>query len=200
MKGNKNMNNNEQPNYVLKFNDSVLKRIEDKNSKIKKAVVVIIAIIVIGSIILGENLFLELSWTVRILLICLAIGLLFSSKSEEIAIPVELQFYNDYLILFRPNKYYSKKVSRQEFFKIDYKDITKCKFLVNSPSKRIHIYGNVHAVWYNLNKDGSLPQQPTYDKNVNETLIYFTTFQNTNIDFVKEIEDHSPIKVEIEET
>lgn len=193
------MNNNEQPNYVLKFNDSVLKKVEDKNSKIKKAVAIIIAIIVIGSIILGENLFLELSWTTRVLLICLAMGVFFSGKSEEVSIPAELQFYNDYLILFRPNKYYSKKVIRQEYFKIDYKDVSRCKFLVNSSSKRIHIYGNVHAVWYNLNEDGSLPQQPTYDRMVNETLIYFTTFQNENINFVQEIEGHSPLKVEIEE-
>lgn len=193
------MNNNEQPNYVLKFNDSVIKKIEDKNSKIKKAVAIIIAIIVIGSIIFGENLFLELSWTTRVLFVCLAIGVFFSGKSEEVAIPAELQFYNDYLILFRPNKYYSKKVSRQEYFKIEYKDVTRCKFLTNSSSKRIHIYGNVHAVWYNLNEDGSLPQQPTYDRMVDETLIYFTTFQNQNINFVQEIEGHSPIKVEIEQ-
>ncbi len=193
------MNNNEQPNYVLKFNDSVKKKIENKNSKIKKAIAIIIAIIVIGSIILGENLFLELSWTARVLLICLAIGMFFSGKSEEISIPAELQFYNDYLILFISNKYYSKKLSRREYFKIEYKDVSKCKFLANSPSKRIHIYGNVHAVWYNLNEDGSLPQQPTYDRIVNGTLIYFTTFQNENINFVREIEEHSPLKVEIEE-
>ena len=97
------------------------------------------------------------------------------------------------------NKYYSKKLSRREYFKIEYKDVSKCKFLANSPSKRIHIYGNVHAVWYNLNEDGSLPQQPTYDRIVNGTLIYFTTFQNENINFVREIEEHSPLKVEIEE-
>lgn len=123
----------------------------------------------------------------------------FSGKSEEISIPAELQFYNDYLILFISNKYYSKKLSRREYFKIEYKDVSKCKFLANSPSKRIHIYGNVHAVWYNLNEDGSLPQQPTYDRTVNGTLIYFTTFQNENINFVREIEEHSPLKVEIEE-
>lgn len=193
------MNNNEQPNYVLKFNDSVTKKIEDTNSKIKKAVGIIIAIIVIGSIIFGENLFLEISWTSRVLFICLAIGVFFSGKSEEISIPAELQFYNDYLILFRPNKYYNKKVSRQEYFKIEYKDVTRCKFSANSSSKSIYIYGNVHAVWYNLNEDGSLPQQPTYDRIVNETLFYFTTFQNKDINFVQEIEDHSPIKVEIEQ-
>ena len=49
------MNNNEQPNYVLKFNDSVKKKIENKNSKIKKAIAIIIAIIVIGSIIFKKK-------------------------------------------------------------------------------------------------------------------------------------------------
>ena len=40
------MEENNKPNYVLKFNDSTLQKVEDKNSKIKKAVVIIIAIIV----------------------------------------------------------------------------------------------------------------------------------------------------------
>lgn len=193
------MNNNEQPNYILKFNDSTLKKVNDKNSKIKNAVIVIVAILIIGSFIFQDNLFSELSWTARILLICLAIGVMFTGKKEEIDTPAELRFYNDYLVLFRPKKYYSKKVIRQEYFIFNYNEITKVKFLSNSHSKRIHIYGNTHAIWYNFNSDGSLPATPTYDKSINDTLAYFTTFKNTDIDFIREIETHSPIKVEIEQ-
>jgi len=187
--------NNNQPNYVLKFNDSTLKKVNDKNSKIKTAVIIIVAILIIGSFIFQDNLFSELNWTARILLICLAIGVMFTGKSEEIDTPAELRFYNDYLVLFRPQKYYSKKVIRQEYFIFNYNEITKIKFLSSSPSKRIHIYGNTHAIWYNFNSDGSLPTKPTYDRDVKDTVAYFTTFKNPDIDFVKEIETHSPIKV-----
>jgi hypothetical protein len=80
--------------------------------------VIIIAVIVIGSILLGENLFLELSWTARILLIGLAVGFLFSGKHEHIPTPSELQFYDDCLILYSPKKSYSKNVCKKEIFKL----------------------------------------------------------------------------------
>ena len=41
------MNNNQQPNYVLKFNETDSRKVKDRNYYIKKAVVIIIAIIVI---------------------------------------------------------------------------------------------------------------------------------------------------------
>lgn len=193
------MEENNKPNYVLKFNDSTLQKVEDKNSKMKKAVVIIIAIIVIGSIIFGENLFLELSWTARILLICLAVGFLFSGKREDVPNPAELQFYDDYLILYCPKKCYSKKNCRKEIFKMNYKDITNCKFLKNTYSKRFQIYGNGQATWYNYDKDGNLSNQPDRDRFVEGGMIYFTTFLEPNIDFIKEIEEHSPIKVTVVE-
>lgn len=81
------MNNNQQPNYVLKFNETDSRKVKDRNYYIKKTVVIIIAIIVIFSIIFGENLFLELSWTARILLIAIALGILFTGKKRGCSIP-----------------------------------------------------------------------------------------------------------------
>lgn len=80
MKGGENMNNNEQPNYVLKFNRVTQKEIENEMSKLKKPVVFIIIAIILGSIIFGENLFVELSWTARMILIGLAIGVYFQEN------------------------------------------------------------------------------------------------------------------------
>lgn len=190
------MEENNKPNYVLKFNNSTLQKVEDKNSKIKKAVVIIIAVIVIGSILLGENLFLELSWTVRILLICLAVGFLFSGKHEYVPTPSELQFYDDCLILYSPKKFYSKNVCKKEIFKVNYEGIT-CKFIKNSIEKRFQIYGNGHSTWYKYDKNGNLPSVPNVDKTVEGGMIYFSTFLNPEIDFIKEIEEHSPIKVTV---
>lgn len=193
-------NNNQQPNYVLKFNETDSKKVKDRNYFIKKAVVIIIAIIVVLSIIFGENLFLKLSWTTRILLIAIALGVLFTGKKEEVPSPAELRFYDDYLLLFLEKKYYSEKSIKQEYLKMKYSDITKIKYLPNTSNKRFQIYGNGHSLHYDVKKDGSISTQPSRDKMFEQGMIYFSTNLNQNIDFIKEIEEHSPLKVEIDNT
>ena len=194
------MNNNQQPNYVLKFNETDSRKVKDRNYYIKKTVVIIIAIIVIFSIIFGENLFLELSWTARILLIALALGILFTGKKEDVPSPAELRFYDDYLLLFLERKYYSERSIKQEYLKMKYSDITKVKYLPNTSNKRFQIYGNGHSLHYDLKKDGNISKKASRDKMFEKGMIYFSTNLNQNIDFIKEIEEHSPLKVEIDNT
>ena len=193
------MENNENPNYVLKFNDTDRKKVKDSTYFIKRIVIIIIAAIIILSIIFGDNLFLELSWTTRILLISLALGVLFTGKKEDVPSPAELRFYDDYFVLFLHRKYYSKRCIRQEYLEMKYSDITKVKYLPNTYNKMFQIYGNGRSIWYNLKADGSIPSQPTEDRTYENGMIYFSTNLNQNIDFIKEIEEHSPLKVEIEE-
>ena len=194
------MNNNQQPNYVLKFNETDSRKVKDRNYYIKKTVVIIIAIIVIFSIIFGENLFLELSWTARILLIAIALGILFTGKKEDVPSPAELRFYDDYLLLFLERKYYSERSIKQEYLKMKYSDITKVKYLPNTSNKRFQIYGNGHYLHYDLKKDGNISKKASRDKMFEKGMIYFSTNLNQNIDFIKEIEEHSPLKVEIDNT
>lgn len=194
------MNNNQQPNYVLKFNETDSRKVKDRNYYIKKAVVIIIAIIVIFSIIFGENLFLELSWTAIILLIAIALGILFTGKKEDVPSPAELRFYDDYLLLFLERKYYSERSIKQEYLKMKYSDITKVKYLPNTSNKRFQIYGNGHSLHYDLKKDGNISKKASRDKMFEKGMIYFSTNLNQNIDFIKEIEEHSPLKVEIDNT
>ncbi len=194
------MNNNQQPNYVLKFNETDSRKVKDRNYNIKKTVVIIIAIIVIFSIIFGENLFLELSWTARILLIAIALGILFTGKKEDVPSPAELRFYDDYLLLFLERKYYSERSIKQEYLKMKYSDITKVKYLPNTSNKRFQIYGNGHSLHYDLKKDGNISKKASRDKMFEKGMIYFSTNLNQNIDFIKEIEEHSPLKVEIDNT
>ena len=192
------MNDNKQPNYVLKFNETDSKKVKDSNYFIKKTVVIIIAAIVILSIIFGDNLFLELSWTARILLISLALGVLFTEKKEDVPSPAELRFYDDYLVLFLHRKYYSEKSIQKQYMEMKYSDITKVKYFPNISNKRFQIYGNGHSIIYDVQKDGSVSKQPSWDKMFKEGMIYFSTNLNQNIDFIKEIEEHSPLKVEID--
>lgn len=189
----------EKPNYVLKTNEAVLVPKTQKKGLIilKTGVWLIVAVIVTGSFLFQDNLFSELSWTARILLIILAFGVSFLGRKREYApSPMELQFFEDYLVLFLPKRYYSKRVTRMEINQMKYSEITKCVF--KTRSQRIHLYGNGTSTWYNFKPDGTIPQTPTQVKNYTAGLIYFNTQLATDVDFKTEIESHSPIQVIVE--
>jgi hypothetical protein len=59
------------------------------------------------------------------------------------------------------------------------------------------IYGVVEATFYKYDKNGNLASTPCKHKTVDSISVFYTVFE-PNIDFVKEIEEHSPIKVQFE--
>ncbi len=190
------MNN---PNYVLKFNEAVLEKKEDSTiiKIFRISVLLVIAIIVLGSFLFQENLLSEFSWMTRCLLIVIVIGaLIIGKKKDDVPSLVEIQFYDEYLIIHRSKRIYSKKVIRMEINKMMYCDIKKC--VVKTKLQRVHIYGRVYATWYNYNSDGCVSQTPTYERVVDDTLCYFRVLFASDVDFKKEIEEHSPIKVIVE--
>lgn len=187
------------PNYILQTNDDVL--VPKNKSKalytMKIVILVIIAIIVIASLLFQENIFVELPWTVRILLIILTIGIFVKSGETEYApSPMELQFFDEYMIFYLPKRYYSRRLTRKEIVKMNYSDIKKCVY--KTQSKLVHFYGNAVSTWWNYKKDGTIPQSPTETRNVTDGLMYFGTRFMDDIDIVKEIEEHSPVKVIVE--
>lgn len=189
----------EKPNYVLKANEAVLVPKNDNPwlGRLKKAVWIIVGIIILGSIIFQDNIFSELNWSAQVMLIVLAIGLTFTGGSHRVPSPFEIWFYDDYLIVYREKHYYSRKVSRKEYDKFFYKDIQKIQF--RKTTQRINIYGVVEGIWYNYNKDGTLPEKPTYHKTT-DSICFFYTSAEPDVDFVAEIEKHSPIKVIVDES
>ncbi|WP_428909701.1 hypothetical protein [Niallia sp. Krafla_26] len=190
----------EKPNYVLKANEGVLvpKNENLPLGKIKLAVWIVVGVIILGSLLFQDNLFSELSGTAQVLLVVLAIGVSFTGGTKMVSSPFEIRFYDDYLVVYREKKTYNKKVSRKEYDKFYYKDITKCQY--RTKSKQINIYGDTEATWYNYNKDGSLPEKPSYQRTVKGGLCWFYTSLSPEVDFVSEIEKHSPIKVVVEES
>lgn len=188
----------EKPNYVLKANEGVTvpKNENPLLGKLKIAVWIIVGVVILGSIIFRDNLFAELSWPARILLIALVVRVSFLGGYKKIPSPFEIQFYDDYFIVYREKYYLSKNVPIKEYRKFFYKDINKCQY--RTVTKQINIQGIEEAIRYKYNKDGSLPTEPTYHK-TSENLCYFYTTEEPNIDFVAEFEKHSPIKVVIED-
>ncbi len=186
----------EKPNYILKTNEAVLVPVTQNKgiTFLKIGVWVVVIIIVLGSLIFKDNLFAELSWTSRFLLIAIAASVLvIGGKKEDVPSPMEIQFYDEYLILYRPKCYYSKKITRMEVNKMMYSEIKRCVF--KTRSQRLHIYGDVIATWYNFNSEGERSQSPTYNRTVKDTLCFFSTLCANGIDFKHEIETHSPVIV-----
>ncbi len=189
----------EEPNYVLKTNEAVLVPTGQSNgfTFLKIGVWIVVIVIILGSFIFQDNLFSELAWTTRILLVVLVVGVTFlGGKKEYAPSPMELQFFDDYFILYLPKRYYSKRVTRMEINMIKYSNISKCVY--KTQSQRIHIYGNGTSTWYNYKADGTLPQTPTESRNYTAGLIFFDTRLATDVDFKNEIETHSPIQVVFE--
>lgn len=188
-----------EPNYVIKTNEAVLMPTKQSSgfTFLKMGVWIVVAVIVFGSLLFQDNLFLELSWTTRVLLIVLALGVTFlGGKTEYAPSPMELQFFDDHLVLYLPKRYYSKRVTRMEINQMKYSEITKCVY--KAKSQRIHLYGNGTSTWYNYKADGTIPQTPTQVRNYTAGLIYFNTRLATDVDFKAEIESHSPIQVIVE--
>ena len=188
----------DQAKYIIKTYESVLipQKGKSKLRGVKVAVWVIVAVIVLASIIFQDNIFSELSWTTRCLLIAVAIGTCFiGPKKIETPSLIEIQFYDQYMILYRPQRYYSARVTRREFNKMNYSDISRCVY--KADVQRIHFYGTVEAKWYNFNKEGVLNNVPDYDRIVKDTLLYIST-KCSDVDFVSEIEHNSPITVTVE--
>lgn len=97
------------------------------------------------------------------------------------------------LIVYREKRYYNRKVTRQEYNKFFYSDTSKIEY--RTANNRINIKGTVESIWYDYNKDGTLPEEPTYHRTVTEGLVYFYTTESPEVDFVSEIEEHTPIRI-----
>lgn len=189
----------EKPSYILKANESVFIP-KDKNAVIE--VIVIGSMIVVG-IILIVSLLAQLSvivtWGMGLLFVLL-LGRLVGSplvgrNSLAAPSPFEIWFYEDYLIIYRERLYCSKTLSRRTYDKLFYKDISKCEYRMISG--KIIFYGVTESIWYDYNTDGSLPQTPSHHEKTQSA--DFNTTEEHDIDFASVIENHSPIKVIMED-
>ena len=185
----------EKPNYILKTTESVFIP-KNKNAVIE---VIIIGGIIVTGLILIVSLLAQLP-----MILTLGMGVLFTlllwrlvgspnvgRNSLAAPSPLEIWFYDDHLIIYRESLYCNKTLSRRTFDKLFYKDIQKCEYKMIS-SKMI-FSGLTESVWYDYNQDGSLPEYPTHHETTDCS--DFCTTEPPDTDFVAEIENHSPIKV-----
>lgn len=188
-----------EPEYILKTTEAVVLPVRERRfpKPLRIAVYAITTAIIVFSLIFGENLFAELSFMAKVLLIGLLITVITDRPNKEYtSSPIELWFYPDCLVTYRPNRRSSSGKSRREICRMDYADITKTIYLTKS--QRIQIYGNGICIWYNCRKDGTLPEQPTKINNFTGGMNYLST-RLASEDIVAEIEAHSPLKISQED-
>lgn len=177
------------PNYVLKFEDGLM---QPRNESLQKDIINGILLIMV-LIILLLAVFAEVPaylWFVGVVLILA--GRQYNGY-ERRPVQCELRFYDDYIIQYYERKYYSKSNIRREYYKFYYKDITKC--LYRTVCNKIDIFGVVEAEFYRYMKDDVVCDTPSFHKTAKSCSVFYTVFAR-DIDFVKEIEEHSPLKVE----
>ena len=189
----------EEANYILKFNDG---RLVPKNetllfSIVQKLACAFALVLVVGSFLFHEFLLSGVSMTVWVCIIITVVYLIQNGGRIRKECYTELQFYNDFLIQYVPKHYISKKKSREEYYKIFYKDIKECNY--RKVTKKVVILGKIEGIFYKYKKNGEVETEPSYHK-ITDTITKFYTIFEPDIDFVREIEIHSPIKVNIQNT
>lgn len=185
------------PKYVLKFNEGFM--VPKKESLAKDIVKVLLLIYGIGFIIawfiMGSDIFKEIpvvTW------LCVILAVTFIRQQGGYVrkpSPCELWFFDDYMVQYCERRYYKKNNIRKEYYKFYYKDIKRC--LYRTVVNKIDMIGIVEATFYKYDKDGNIIEKPCHHITADSISVFYTVFE-PDIDFVKEIEEHSPIKVEFE--
>ena len=185
----------EKPNYVIRATEAVVAdKYDSKLLRIMRTITcVIVVIVIVATILFQENIFMALSFRGKIILIGLVVMTISTSGTIRIPSEFELQFYDEYFILYREKFPYNKNFSRKEIEKMYYKDVKE--FQYRQQSKRINFVGVNEGIYWEYKEDGTLSAQPSYHKTTDSILYFYTEF--SDVDFIKEIEEHSPLRVEI---
>lgn len=134
-------------------------------------------------------------WIVRIVLLVLAVLGSFWDKNRRVSSGIELWFYENFLVIYREKRYYDTKVSRQEFNRFYYVEVTKCEY--DSKTKRLDIVGRVEETWFNFRKDGSLPEDPTYHRSVDGGICHFRIDRKDEQEIIAALERESYAHIKV---
>ncbi|MFI3325996.1 MAG: hypothetical protein R3Y35_07455 [Clostridia bacterium] len=186
----------ENAKHIVTFNEAIpIKTNNQGVGKVLKIIVcAVVGVLCVGTVISGDNLFLELNSMGLITLICLLIGMFFSGKTQLKAEPMEIWFFNDYLVMLKVKHYYSKKLSRKEYDKIYYKDIRNIKW--DEVTQQVTFRGLFELEWYKYEKDGSVEPVPSYTKTV-ETMRCFYFKLCPEIDFLAIFKEYIPCNIDV---
>lgn len=189
----------EKPSYVLDTEEAILlRKPQDKDQIILKIILLVVIISIAGACIaLKKDLLAELGWAGKGALILIVVGLLFwRGKKVYVSSPMEIQFYQDYLIINRSKHSFKKKARQTEVDKFMYCNVKK---LVFNPSKnRMQIHGSVDEKFYTYNSSEDVPMEPINHKSMKNSHIKFCLSNEPFVDIVSQIESNSPLQVRVQ--
>lgn len=188
------------PDYVLKIEEGVLMPDELKKTTrlIRKILYGVVVVLVCGSFLFQENLFLELSFFSQLMFVLLFIKfILFEDGKKDVPCPIELQFFKEYLVIYRPKRYYSQKLTRREYNTIRYDALTRIKYV--SDMRMFHFYGDCKLEYFKFKKDGTIEQIPSTSRMVKGGMIHFSTNCTSCDDneTIRILNQYVPVKVDM---
>lgn len=186
-----------KPNYTLRVNEAVSVKKNQKTPPMKIVVMTIAGILLVGSFVFGENLFMEMTWSTRILFCVLFFGTLLSGgKRVDEPSPVEILFFDEHLVLYREKRYNSTvKKYRMEYTTIRYSDLKECEH--DTQLKRLSFRGDMHFKIFEYDNNGNVSREAKYDNFATGGIDCIRTMFEPEVDFAAEIEAHSAIQVKI---
>lgn len=185
----------EKPNYVLRATEAIWTDKHDSKvlRNVRTTTYIIIVVIIVATVLFQENIFMELSWRTKMLLVGLGITTITTRGTIRRPSEFELQFYQDYLVVYREKFFYNRDFARKKIEKIYYKDVKKIQY--RQKTQRINLFGINEGIYWDYKKDGTLSEEPSYNKTMDGVIYFYTAL--SDVDFIKEIEAHSPLRVEI---
>ena len=112
-----------------------------------------------------------MTFTRACLIILLAVIMYTVRSTERQPVPFQIEFYNEYMIIYWEKKYYDRRLQRKEYEKYFYSDITNMSYVRDT--NRINIYGKSEWTFWNYRKDGTIPDTPDVCKVVDSlTFLY----------------------------
>lgn len=191
-----------QPEYTVTVQEahSHLKPRQDGWGKFRRifriVMFALVGVMVAASVILRENLLAQFSLAGKVAFIgAFVFSLGGGKKLEDVLCPVQFRFYSDRLELYRSEMVYSDGKRTREISVLPYHRIRECR--LDTRNGRLTITGESRRIQFRYDAQGNLPQTPDYDHTHAEFNEILSLRNEHTVDIVREIENHSPIKVRI---
>lgn len=130
------------------------------------------------------------------------ISILFYAISQRGSVRVpqnmEIWFFDDYMILYRPKCVYNSTCVRREFNKFYYKDLHRIEY--RNVISKVVIYGVYEGKYYKYKRGtNELNLKPSYHKTVDSVDRFYTMYAK-DIDFLGMLKKYTGIDVEVSES
>lgn len=186
----------EEPKYVIRSNETMLygEYRTPFDKVVRQGIYAIVGIMILFKLIFGFDLYGELSSLPRMMLgLSIVYTLLYGKKNMDHVSPLEIQIYQEYLVIYEEKRFYRKALTRKNICKMYYKDITSIEF--DAPMNRMYFFGSMDITWYDYNKDNTLPDVPTQHKYVEDTLWHFRLYEQDGESIISSLKEYASINV-----